>query len=761
MTQPRLDVDSFLPRFFGDANRFDLATIESDTEGGTGRIRPWIKRLRKVPPHFSILPCWRGGTHVDWYAVAHSERELRKLREELLAFVGPSYSDFRGQRAILDLSDPVEVAVHELTNGAAFKFQGPASSDGAQAIWNALELMRKTWSRRTERDFEVQKSKGRVLRDFYMALQAGNQDSAENQLAYLRRHIYLDAHNLVFLRIQLFATFGFWRQILDLTELPDILMMRRPLLVTQSAIQAVYHEELAVFEDDGDSDRAIGFFESQILPRYGQLYTAHAGMKAPEAIKSFMLLAVSSKPPRLGLCKRLLEFSDIPEADQNYLKALYASLADEETEGVEGDALQLSLRSLEENDFDQAYGLALRGMPSTKRTQLLLRCSYELQTLESRNTALKAFNALAAEKREGFLQSRLNQNLLEALREETSEDNRDDEPNIPTSWPEWFTRLRSDAEWEPEVALQVARQGAMEWDVAELLTEPNAIAIIGESLKSSSYEEILHNALPSLLMAFQSEPFWPRREFSGIYWGMLELLVYSTHGGDDDLAIFNDLVAGIMTCGVNESQYQDILEYGKELWKSWASPSKIDWFLDFIDQLCLFPRVSDESLLVLLNEAAVGFGRFFRRIQSEQWSVFRLVCEDLGQSEIYQGLENSDVEIDGEEITKTEDKLSILQGKLVAIYTLTEKVGQRVGEILGRLCEGVRVQVFSGKVGTPQLRDLARNADVFVMATASATHAATGFIKSNRPALPILYPKGKGSASMVREVCKYAVQVRS
>ena len=53
-----------------------------------------------------------------------------------------------------------------------------------------------------------------------------------------------------------------------------------------------------------------------------------------------------------------------------------------------------------------------------------------------------------------------------------------------------------------------------------------------------------------------------------------------------------------------------------------------------------------------------------------------------------------------------------------------------------------------------RLRQLSRTADIVVMATASAKHAATGFIEGNRPKnLPILRPSGKGSASMLRAIC--------
>jgi hypothetical protein len=89
-------------------NKFDLGKIERG-EGKQAKIRPWVELLTKGEPQPTILPCWRSES-VDWYAIAFSERQLRRLSEELMAFVGPTYSTFRGQRAQLN---PQEQAVAE------------------------------------------------------------------------------------------------------------------------------------------------------------------------------------------------------------------------------------------------------------------------------------------------------------------------------------------------------------------------------------------------------------------------------------------------------------------------------------------------------------------------------------------------------------------------------------------------------------------------------------------------------------------------
>lgn len=146
------DIRRFLEQFFGIGNQLDLGKIERG-EGSHAKIRPWVERLTQAEPQPTVLPRWRTGG-VDWYGVAQSDRQLRRLSEELMAFVGPTYSTFRGQRAQLNLQDSVEAAVYEFTGGAAVKFCG-ISDGGAKQIWNALERLRRVSDRKVKRSAEI------------------------------------------------------------------------------------------------------------------------------------------------------------------------------------------------------------------------------------------------------------------------------------------------------------------------------------------------------------------------------------------------------------------------------------------------------------------------------------------------------------------------------------------------------------------------------------------------------------------------------
>ena len=89
----------------------------------------------------------------------------------------------------------------------------------------------------------------------------------------------------------------------------------------------------------------------------------------------------------------------------------------------------------------------------------------------------------------------------------------------------------------------------------------------------------------------------------------------------------------------------------------------------------------------------------------------------------------------------------------ILMYSLDTGALDRVKEAITRRWPKSKVDLSSDTVGHPALKLHARNADVIVLATRRATHAATGFIVSNAGASTMIgYADGSGSASMLRAI---------
>jgi hypothetical protein len=94
-----------------------------------------------------------------------------------------------------------------------------------------------------------------------------------------------------------------------------------------------------------------------------------------------------------------------------------------------------------------------------------------------------------------------------------------------------------------------------------------------------------------------------------------------------------------------------------------------------------------------------------------------------------------------------------LDGIVIVLYSLTESALKRAYTYLTNTWPGLKVVPRADEVASDELGKLARTADLMVIASRSAKHAATLFIGDRRPAtLPTRYAAGKGSASLVREV---------
>ncbi len=171
------EVRAFLAAFFPEGtplpwSRIAAGMLPQNTETA---LMPWLEDLARDPQAISVLPR-PDAAGTTWYGVAHSFAQAERLREDLLAFIGPTYSDFTGARPPLDLADAVEAAVARFTGGYAIRFRVPREcQDDAR---RSLEQLRGLWRARPARPPGLPRQTGRILRDYNLALAIGDLDEA-------------------------------------------------------------------------------------------------------------------------------------------------------------------------------------------------------------------------------------------------------------------------------------------------------------------------------------------------------------------------------------------------------------------------------------------------------------------------------------------------------------------------------------------------------------------------------------------------------
>ena len=234
----------------------------------------WVARFQQSGA--GVLPCRRGGQSY-WFGFSTDERRARALRDELRAFIGPTWSTWTGPSAELDLKDPVEAAVKAASRGPVVRLE-PVPGHVTE-LEGALALMAEVLDRRPDLRREGPRPRHRVLSEFELALTARNADRAEELIAELERLGSLSSVNLLFLRIRCLDAAGDYPALLDHPSLPDLLRRRRPRAVTEVIAHAVESVFVAPHQARwlaGDRDAATAAAEdmSQLDASFGAVLGA-------------------------------------------------------------------------------------------------------------------------------------------------------------------------------------------------------------------------------------------------------------------------------------------------------------------------------------------------------------------------------------------------------------------------------------------------------------------------------------------------------
>lgn len=531
---------------------------------------PWVDRMRGDGPKETVLPFYHRQTdQIIWYGIAFNDSQFYSLGQHLNHFIGASYSTFGQRRMQPSFCQEAERALNRISGGRFYRFEGHY-----HPILAKLELMFNVLQRSKGRKAELPRPIERVLRDFHMALVAGNRQQAEKELDYIGKNQYLTARNEMFLKVQMLRAFQEWKELVGLLHSTEILSIRRPLRVTGALIEAVYHEELATFENEGAerARRAKEYFGEEVWPKYNSLFGVRGYLNSPEVLKSFMLRAVAGYPTLPDLAKELVQSNQVKGHDLAYMRelaALIPSTGSSQDEVID-DALEHVRSLIRTGTYDRALSYLTPLPNSYDRTSLLFVCAYELQTLEANRLAYDAFRTLSAEDSILFMQSRRNREFAEELSNLGEPEADQPEGNIPYphDWMSWIKQIELRG---LKMGLSLAEKGHSEWDIEEMFQSDEDVNTFVSALHTC-YEEprksVLMYALPHLIGFFQNDEQWPRREWTELYVELLQALLQTTDGNESDYAIFIDLSNALRESGFDERRYQVMMETAASLWKN-------------------------------------------------------------------------------------------------------------------------------------------------------------------------------------------------
>ena len=745
------DLQEFLERFFGEGNEIRWSQYLSSTPDDRIRIslEPWISRFQKRISPFCLPRVEASSQQTAWYVLCTNSRQARSVRETLQAFIGPTYTNFNGEFATLSSIDPIEQLCADHFGSLVFRL--PIVDKKARSRVNSLlSRMMEYRDRELSRSLVTIKPIGRLFRDVNMAIIVGNEDSADRIYAEIRSRGRLSATNLAFLLVHILAAFNHWAEILNLPSLNDLLHVRRPKRISGHLATAVYRQFFLQYEELNNPGEAIASFQS-IGERYQGLVRSTECLQSADAIKFAVLAATAATPPNRQLAERLIK-SPVIDDDRPWCKALLSQLeapSNNDAIAETVDAFDLAEMRYSAGNFDEAFALYLEEPPTYRAVCRVLETAVEIDTTTAAKKAIQFVESASNEVQGKLLGRRVCTNQIDTLTSILGQSVAGN-PKPIMSLIEWFQCVDHDN--HPASLNRVLEYGLPAW-----LSEPmfNA-AEVGELLRqsrTSTSAETIRNSVPIFIRVLLIDNV-ATRENKPIYKALIELLIYDEMIGADDLSAVEQLLEAVLTIGpkhdANNSDFVFAADVTRYLWETVAAPRHLDWALSMLD-LLIDTGVHRHANLAPVLSAIVNSSRaWVRRVSDDQWVLLDLVAADLALGAVLAGTRPN---CDSAPSVKATSIGDALKGKSIAVYSLTERIARRFGQLAEQAFADIKIHYIHDKSLTNRMRSLAQSVDIFVINTWDAKHAATIGIKANRPeSLLTIEPTGKSSISLLRSL---------
>lgn len=640
---------------------------------------------------------------------ASTQADWQRLRPVLLAFSGPTLTDFNGLPEAFATSDPVGARLMLAGTAVTAIMRLPMDDRSRSAALRAVLCARDTLGRAPELHRSPPVATDWLLARFQDYLNVGRRDAARGILERLRSELRLDALNIRFLEVQLLAAFEEWRAIAALPEFPSLCVVRRTPAITAILLEALYQTHIARFFDAA------------------RIVDTRAAFK--DSVQSFVQsLLVAGAPPGVGAGGlRLIGLEAISDPGRLDLLGI---LSDREQElGWIADLLPAPAPATPLTAMDAS--------PIDTARETLLQA----EAVDSIDLLAEVMAATA----------RLSSDELALLREtmpfraivQATDELGTTAP--PTSWIAWLHRAADPAF---ATALDIARRGKDEWEIGEWAGDPVAVRALVSALDKVQDEELAAErctqALPYLVAWLQRDAEFPRAAMAPIYSRLLTLFALGSARGVTTYESSLVLVEALLVVGIDQKAYHDLIADIDEIAGDGFGVDMIYWVLEVVENFMSAPTSDALARETFLHRVLARITPINGRLTRLQRAAVTLLSSELGWSLPEKTTPAAEPVDDG--------LAGHLAGLRVAIHSLTESSCRQAKAALEDIAPGVTVEINSDHGGSGRLRALVENSDIFVITWLSAKHAATDFIREHRGGRILLYSQGKGFSSILRAI---------
>jgi hypothetical protein len=722
-----------------------------------------IKPVDVDPPMQALLDSWRatireGGVgflprrtqqRTYWYAFAPSARQRRELLGLLDAWVGPTYSDLAMRRGELEWSDPFDAALAGL-DVVPVRFEvlprvPPYSSLAKEAVRNALTTLTRLANERPPSQFDAMRTTVEILDDLGHAITARDRAVAEACMAELEQSADLDESNLAFLRLRLYAGMRDWAAIFADPALDHVLSMRRPLGVTRVIQSALYYERFRDLDRQG-AESALRSAAEQLGPALRDLYTGAPPGNRAEAIVELVCRLLTTPSATDPAVQELVGVASDIEAglDEQFRRIVQAFVPAKTTRER---ALTVQVELPASSPTTQIASLMLqgefaacieRGVGSEPSVEVGRALVYAARQLSSVQWATKVLDYIDAHDLKEAVAAttpvlRADVEWLESISGE----------GPVRGWDDWFASL-DDPEARP---LQLSNEAIQSWEqlpaakVVALLTHASeaTLARLGETggqfLAAHSY-------------------FYDSPKAAEVTLRLVAAMALSGKASAGVRVQTLGLLESLSAINLSQSMFEEVIEWTAEILETNTAATTVSWVCDIVQTLTSIPAPgSSEAVLSFYYNAIEVLRPYRTALDATDLEALEVVAAELGTA----------VPADFRAVpthTSGDDPAAAyryLEGKTVVLHSLTETAITRASQVLKRLVPTIDVRTNSEHDGSTQLAQLSANADVFVVVTAAAKHAATNFIGNHRRGRPTVLVNSRGSSAILRSLAEFNV----
>jgi hypothetical protein len=305
-------------------------------------------------------------------------------------------------------------------------------------------------------------------------------------------------------------------------------------------------------------------------------------------------------------------------------------------------------------------------------------------------------------------------------------------PSAAGSWLDWVAQLGT----PQQVSLDAG--AADEWAPACSIDEQLAAAVDG--LPELAVDDLLAG------VSWFLDTDDPDNPASETAMALIRHYLLAERFAPSDLGALCSLIQIFLRGAPGSAAYRELLDDLRSYAPQWVAVTNATRVLDVADAVVCGPTVDATGRSNLVTTLLAPLNEQKRRLSISLRRLASLVGGDVGLDFDWT-VQIAEAEDDGATDGNSELDPQIL------LYSLDTGTLARVQAAIHEQWPRARVSASAVKVGNQSLKGQTRGADIIVIATRRAAHAATGFISDNaRPDAKIVFPDGSGSGSMLRVV---------